>query len=65
MFRGLALTCHALRYAQDDPNKEIVTAFQESYDKTLKQHHNFIIGLAVKVCGMSSKQLTLTSYVAY
>jgi len=48
LLRGLALAYYAMKYAQDDPNKEIITAFQESYDITLRQHHNFVIGFIVK-----------------
>ncbi|KAK6525631.1 hypothetical protein TWF281_010685 [Arthrobotrys megalospora] len=43
LLRGLEFTSKALRHNADNPNEELATSFQESYNGTLKQHHNFVV----------------------
>lgn len=43
LLRGLSFTCKALRNAQDNKPEELSVAFTKSYEKTLKQFHNFVV----------------------
>lgn len=43
LLRGLAFTCKALQYAQAHKDKELVDAFSQSYEGTLKKFHNFVV----------------------
>lgn len=43
LLRGFEFTSKALRHNINNPNEELATSFQESYNGTLKQHHNFVV----------------------
>lgn len=43
LLRGLEFTSKALRHNVENPNEELATSFQHSYDGTLKKHHNFVV----------------------
>ncbi|KAF6763128.1 het-c2 protein [Ephemerocybe angulata] len=54
LLRGLSFTCKGLQHAQADPSKELVGAFTQSYEQTLKAFHNFVVkgifSVAMKAC---------------
>ncbi|KAK6336681.1 hypothetical protein TWF718_009473 [Orbilia javanica] len=56
LFRGFEFTARALRHNIANPNEELATSFQESYNGTLKQHHNFVVK------GLFSVALKATPY---
>ena len=41
--RGLDFTAQALRKNIDSPSEELSASFRDSYGKTLKQHHSFLV----------------------
>ncbi|KAK6346877.1 hypothetical protein TWF696_006982 [Orbilia brochopaga] len=43
LLRGLDFTAKALRHNVNNPEEELTTSFQHSYDATLKKHHNFVV----------------------
>lgn len=43
LLRGLSFTCKALQNAQENKPEELSVAFTKSYEKTLKQFHNFVV----------------------
>lgn len=43
LLRGLSFTCKALQNAQANKKDELSTAFNKSYEGTLKQFHNFVV----------------------
>jgi hypothetical protein len=43
LIRGLSFTCIALLNAQANKTEELSTAFNKSYDVTLKKFHNFVV----------------------
>jgi len=43
LIRGLSLTCKALRLMREDPNTELYTCFQLSYDQVLRHHHSWVV----------------------
>ncbi|KAF5351718.1 hypothetical protein D9756_007639 [Leucocoprinus leucothites] len=54
LLRGLSFTCKALQNAQTNKSEELATAFNKSYEGTLKQFHSFIVKgvftVAMKAC---------------
>ncbi|TDL26034.1 het-c2 protein [Rickenella mellea] len=54
LLRGQSFTCKALQATQADKQKGLSDAFNESYEKTLKPHHSFLIrpvfAVAMKAC---------------
>ena len=49
LLRGLSLTCGALQETQADEKKELSTAFNSSYQLTLRKHHNFFVAKTFSV----------------
>ena len=43
LLRGLSFTCKALQKTQANKKEELVTAFTNSYEGTLKKFHNFVV----------------------
>ncbi|KAK6512777.1 hypothetical protein TWF506_008944 [Arthrobotrys conoides] len=43
LLRGFEFTSKALRHNVSNPDEELATSFQESYNGTLKQYHNFVV----------------------
>jgi len=43
LIRGLSFTCKALQNAQANETEQLVTAFTNSYEGTLKKFHNFVV----------------------
>ncbi|KAF3182995.1 hypothetical protein TWF788_005797 [Orbilia oligospora] len=56
LFRGFEFTSKALRHNISNPEEELATSFQESYNGTLKQYHNFVVK------GLFSVALKATPY---
>ncbi|TFK70637.1 glycolipid transfer protein [Pluteus cervinus] len=54
LLRGLQFTCTALLKAQETKTLELATAFNQAYEVTLKQFHNFVVkgvfSIAMKAC---------------
>jgi len=56
LLRGLDFTAQAIRHNADHKEEELATSFQESYNGTLKQYHNFVVK------GLFSVALKATPY---
>jgi len=54
LLRGLSFTCKALQNSQANKTEELAAAFGNSYEATLKKHHNFVVkgifAVAMKAC---------------
>lgn len=59
LLRGLTFTLEALQYTVAHPTEELAKAFAESYSKTLKQFHNFVVK------GIFSVRLELLGLCSY
>jgi hypothetical protein len=43
LLSGLSFTRLALQNSYDNQNQELKDSFTNSYDQTLKKHHNFVV----------------------